>query len=98
MRAFISKEKLDIEAFITRHAGQDVTDTTLPDSVMKKFCFRPDVPNYRILISENGELPWQESQYISLFIEDEDDKEICIKHVFLCMPLPSGTSILIYDI
>lgn len=97
VRAFISQEKLDIEAFITKYNGQSV-NTLLPHSAIKKFCFRPDVPSYRILISENGELPWEKNQYISLFIEDEDDKEICIKHVCLCMALPYVASILIYDI
>lgn len=99
VRAFISKEKLDVEAFITKYTGQDADflDILLPHSVMK-FCFRLDVPSYRILVSENGELPWEENQYISLFIEDEDDKEVCIKHICLCMPLPSVTSVLIYDI
>lgn len=98
LRAFISKEQLDVEAFITKYTGQVLMDTVLPRTPMKKFCFRPDIPNYRILVSENGELPWEENQYISLFIEDEDNKEVCIKHVCLCVPLPSGTSILIYDI
>lgn len=114
MRAFISEEKLDVEAFITKYndqnvlqhidqdvlqySDQDLMDILLPHSPIKKFCFRRDVPSYRILVSENGELPWEENQYISLFIEDEDDKEVCIKHVCLCMPLPSVTSIIIYDI
>lgn len=98
VRAFISQEKLDVEAFITKYTGQSDMDTLLPHSAIKKFCFRPDVPSYRILISEIGELPWEKNQHISLFIEDEDDKEICIKHVCLCMPLPSVASVLIYDI
>ncbi|KAG1943316.1 hypothetical protein F2P79_014965, partial [Pimephales promelas] len=75
MRAFISKEKLDVEAFITKYTGQVLMDTVLPHTTMKTFCFRPDIPNYRILVFENAELPWEENQYISLFIEDEDNKD-----------------------
>ncbi|KAK2872535.1 hypothetical protein Q8A67_022432 [Cirrhinus molitorella] len=52
VRAFISQEKLDVEAFITKYNSQDLIDTLLPHSAMKKFCFRPEVPSYRILISE----------------------------------------------
>lgn len=98
VRAFITQEKLDVEAFIAKYDGQDMADILLPNSPVKKFCFRPEVPSYRILISENCELPWEKNQYISLFIEDEDDKEICVKHIRLCMPLPYVASILIYDI
>ncbi|KAI7795773.1 hypothetical protein IRJ41_005858 [Triplophysa rosa] len=32
MRAFISKEKLDVEAFIAKYPGKDMTDTLLPHS------------------------------------------------------------------
>ncbi|XP_016085052.1 cytochrome b ascorbate-dependent protein 3 [Sinocyclocheilus grahami] len=52
VRAFISQEKLDVEAFITKYEG--MMDTLLPHSAMKKFFFRPDVPSCRILISENA--------------------------------------------
>ncbi len=97
VRAFITQEKLDVEAFITK-CNDQIMDILLPHSAIKTFCFRPDVPSYRILVSENGELPWEKNQHISLFIEDEDDKEICIKHICLCMPLPYAASIFIYDI
>lgn len=97
IRVFLTKSKLEVDAFIVRLESQGRTSLPYANGV-RRFCFRGDVLGHRILASQTRQLPWEEDQHISIFIEDEDDERICSKHVCICMPLSCPTAIILYDV
>ncbi|KAJ7988506.1 hypothetical protein DPEC_G00324270 [Dallia pectoralis] len=64
----------------------------------KKFNFRKDVQSVRMLPWQSQELPWVENQYVTIFVEDENDENICSRQIVQCMALSSPVNLILFDV
>lgn len=92
----------ELEAFITSHAVagndevQDQSSSGLPGG--KTFTFKKHVNWVRVLASQTQEIPWEPRHFLSVFVEDEDDENICSKQIILNMALRAPVTVLLYDV
>ncbi|KAM9517415.1 uncharacterized protein ACWYII_044386 [Salvelinus alpinus] len=101
IRAFLSNAKLEIDAFIVSNAATGSSDTLTKLQQQpggKKFNFRKDVQCVRVLALQSQELPWVDNKFISVFVEDENDENICSRQIVQCMALSSPVSFIVYDV
>lgn len=101
MRIYIMEKEEEIDAFITSQvvAANDVDDHSLsglPGG--KKFTFRKDVSCLRVLASQTQEVPWEPQRFLSVFVEDEEDENICSKQLVHNMALSAPITVLLYDV
>lgn len=97
VRVFVTDKALEIDAFISSESGGDGTvSPVLPGD--KKFSFRKDVDCIRALASRTQEVPWEAQHFVSIFVEDEDDENICSKQIIHNMALSAPVTVLLYDV
>lgn len=90
----MADKSLEIDAFIT---SQSDGDNLMPPED-KKFSFKSDIKSIRVLASQTQEVPWDANQILSVFVEDEDDENICSKQILLNMALSAPVTVLLYDV
>ncbi|KAI4816205.1 hypothetical protein KUCAC02_008542 [Chaenocephalus aceratus] len=96
IRLFITKESCEMDAFITSHSAGRPED--------KRFLFRKDVDDtqvlvsIRVLASQTEEVPWEPHNFVSAFVEDENDMNICGKKIIHNMVLSAPLTVLVYDV
>lgn len=92
VRVFITEKAQEIDAFIaSAQSGEDQSEN-------KKFAFRKDVSCVRVPASQTQEVPWEPERFLSVFVEDEDDENICSKQILLNMALSAPITVLLYDV
>lgn len=97
LRVFVTEMALEIDAFITSQSGcDDRSSSLLPGD--RKFIFRTDTKCVRVLASETQEVPWLAHHFLSIFVEDEDDENICSKHIVHNVVLSAPITVLLYDV
>ncbi|KAL7376682.1 hypothetical protein ABVT39_013474 [Epinephelus coioides] len=97
VRVFVTEKALEIDAFIaSQSGGNDKISSVLPGG--KKFSFRKDIQCVRVLASQTQEVPWEAQHFLSVFVEDEDDENICSKQIIHNMALSSPVTVLLYDV
>ncbi|GLD51711.1 uncharacterized protein AKAME5_000471200 [Lates japonicus] len=97
VRVFVTDKTQEIDAFITSVSGsKDKILSVLPGG--KKFSFRKDITCIRVLASQKQEVPWEADHFVSIFVEDEDDENICSKQIIHNMPLTAPVTVLLYDV
>lgn len=101
VRVFVTDKAVEIDAFITSQSGGD--DKTLKSlkSVLpgdKKFNFKKVTNCVRVLASQTQEVPWEPQHFLSIFVEDEDDENICSKQIIHNMALSAPVTVLLYDV
>ena len=96
VRVFIMDKAQEIDAFITSQTDDDKSPSVLPGG--KKFSFRKDISCVRALASQTQEVPWESERFLSVFVEDEDDENICCKQIILNMALSAPVTVLLYDV
>ncbi|CAG5867599.1 unnamed protein product [Menidia menidia] len=96
VRAFITEEAQQIDAFITSQTDAHKSLPALPG--VKKFSFRKEISCVRVLASQTQEVPWEPRRFLSVFVEDEDDENVCCKQIMLNMALSAPVTVLLYDV
>lgn len=99
VRVFIMEKAEEIDAFITSQSGDgdDGKSLCAPPGA-KKFVFRKDVSCVRVLASQTQEVPWELERFLSLFVEDEEDENVCSKQIIHNMSLSAPVTVLLYDV
>lgn len=100
VRVFVTEKALELDAFIALQAGGDDKSwknlPTLPGD--KKFIFKKDTKSERVLASQSQQIPYVAEHFLSVFVEDEDDQEICSKQIMHNMKMSAPFSVLLYDV
>lgn len=97
VRVFVTEKALEMDAFIaSQSGGNEKISSVLPGG--KKFIFRKDVKSVRVLASKTEEVPWVANHFLSVFVEDEDDENICSKKIIHNMALSAPGTVLLYDV
>ncbi|KAI3362123.1 hypothetical protein L3Q82_012449 [Scortum barcoo] len=84
VRVFVTEKAAEIDAFIASQSGADDESLRNFQSVLtggKKFSFKKDIECVRVLASQTQEVPWEPQRFLSIFVEDEDDENICSKQM-----------------
>ncbi|XP_074474778.1 lysosomal membrane ascorbate-dependent ferrireductase CYB561A3-like [Sebastes fasciatus] len=101
VRVFVTDKSLEMDAFIaSQSGGNDKITAVLPGG--KKFIFRKEVKHVRVLASQTQPVPLESnpinaSHFVSVFVEDEEDENICSKQIMHNMPLSGAATLLLYD-
>lgn len=100
IRVFVTKEALEIDAFIVARpvAGDVVSKIKEHVPGSKKFNFREDMACIRVPATRSQEFPWEEHQFLSIFVEDEDDGKVCSKQIIQSMAITAPVTVLLYDV
>ncbi|KAM7392521.1 hypothetical protein PAMA_007572 [Pampus argenteus] len=93
VRVFVADKALEIDAFIASEPGDK---STPPEG--KKFSFKSDIKCIRVLASQTQEVPWEAHHFLSVFVESEDNENICSKQILHNMALSSPVTVLLYDV
>lgn len=94
---FITEKAQEIDAFIASfQSDEDPSASENPGD--KKFAFRKDVSCVRVPASQTQEVPWEPERFLSVFVEDEDDENVCSKQILLNMALSAPVTVLLYDV
>lgn len=100
VRVFVTEKALEIDAFVTSQSGAEdeswKRSSVLPGD--RKFSFRKDASCVRVLASQTQEVPWDADHFLSVFVEDEDDENICSKQIMHNMALSAPVTVLLYDV
>ncbi|KAK5852353.1 hypothetical protein PBY51_023827 [Eleginops maclovinus] len=97
IRVFITKEPCEMDAFITSESeGSEKVLPVLPGD--KRFLFRENVACIRVLASRTEAVPWEAHNFISAFVEDEDDMNICGKKILHNLVMDAPVTVLVYDV
>ncbi|MEQ2293327.1 hypothetical protein AMECASPLE_032195 [Ameca splendens] len=99
VRVFIMEKAQEIDAFITSQSDQgddEKSPSELPGSI--KFSFRMDISCVRVLALQTQEVPWEPERFLSVFVEDEEDENICSKQIIHNMSLSAPVTVLLYDV
>lgn len=92
---FVTEKPLEIEAIITSEAEEPSSSVLSSD---KKFSFWKNIECVRVLASRSQEVKWEAQHYVSIFVEDEDDENICSKQVTHNVVLSAPVTVLLYDV
>lgn len=95
VRVFLTDKPLAIDAIITSESKKDDHNPAVL-STDKKFSFWKDVSCTRVLASESREV--KHDHYMNIFVEDEDDENICSKQILHNVVASAPFNILIYDV
>ncbi|KAG8010538.1 hypothetical protein GBF38_009647 [Nibea albiflora] len=100
VRVFVTEQALELDAFIAlQDGGDDKSWKNLPKLPGdKKFIFKKDIKSDRVLASQNQQIPYVADHFLSVFVEDEDNQEICSKQIMHNMKLTAPFSVLLYDV
>lgn len=102
VRVFVSENPLEIDRVIGLYSGGEETSPswksffTFPGE--KKFSFRTDTQGVRVLASQTHEVAWKPEHFLSVFVEDEQDENICSKQIMHNMKPKAPTNVLLYDL
>lgn len=97
VRVFVTEKAVELDAFIVSESGPiDKLASVLP--LDKKFTFKKDVKCIRVLASQTQEVPWEADHYASIFVEGDDDENICSRQIIHNMALSAPVTVLLYDV
>ncbi|KAF0031726.1 hypothetical protein F2P81_016281 [Scophthalmus maximus] len=97
VRVFITEKAVEIDGFVTSEpGGDDKISPTLPED--KKSCFKTDINFIRVLASQTREVPWEAQHFVSIFVEDDDDQDICSRNIIHNMAMSAPVTVLLYDV
>lgn len=95
---YVTEKALDMVAFVP---SQEVLSNTAEAAAFpedKRFIFRKDLKCTYVLPSQMQEVPWVHNHFLSVFVEDEDGREICCKQLMHNMPLSTAITVLVYNV
>ncbi|KAM8742952.1 uncharacterized protein AB9X84_017429 isoform 2-T2 [Acanthopagrus schlegelii] len=102
VRVFVTEKALEMDAFIAPQTAADDKSWKKSLSVLpadKKFSFNKDAKCVRVLASQTQPVPWEQDHFLSVFVEDEDDQNICSKQIMHNMALrTSPVVVLLYHV
>lgn len=98
VRVFLRSKALEMDAFIMSQSGADEKKSESVPPADKKFTFRKDAVCIRVLASQTQAVPWDPQHFLSVFVEDEDDENICDKMIINNMALSAPVTVLLYDV
>ncbi|XP_070408086.1 uncharacterized protein [Nothobranchius furzeri] len=75
--------------------GADGEKSVAPED--KKFIFRKEFSFLRVLASQTQEVPW-EQRFLSVFVEDDEDENVCSKQIIHNMALNAPITVFLYDV
>lgn len=98
VRVFVTEKAMQMEALIVSESGpiDKLTNSVLP--LDKKFTFKKDVKCIRVLASQTQEVPWEADHFVSVFVEGDDDENICSRQIIHNMALSAPVTVLLYDV
>ncbi|KAK2888056.1 hypothetical protein Q8A73_019504 [Channa argus] len=97
VRVFVTEKALEIDAVLTSESKGDEHGSSVL-STDKKFSFWKDADCIRVLASQTQEVKWEPQHFVSIFVEDEDDENICTKQIVHNMVPNAPVSVLLYDV
>lgn len=101
VRVFVTEKALEMDAFIAPQTAADDKSWKKSLSVLpadKKFCFNKGAKCVRVLASQTQPVPWEQDHFVSVFVEDEDDHNICSKQIMHNVALSVPCPVLLYDV
>ncbi|CAJ1070408.1 unnamed protein product [Xyrichtys novacula] len=98
IRVYIREKALAMDAFITSESGADEEKSLSASPADKKFPFKKDEACIRVLASQTQDIPLGAQNFLSVFVEDEDDEKVCAKKIILNMALSAPVTVLLYDV
>ena len=101
VRVFVTEKALELDAFIAPQTAADDKSWKKSLSVLpadKKFSFNKDAKCVRVLASQTQPVPWEQDHFLSVFVEDEDDQNICSKQIMHNVALSVACPVLLYDV
>ncbi|KAJ0057095.1 hypothetical protein NL108_002011 [Boleophthalmus pectinirostris] len=98
VRVYVTETNLEMDAFVsTANVPSDSAEAVAYPGG-KKFIFRKEMKCTRVQASQTLEVPWVRNHFVSVFVEDDDDEEICYKQLIQNMTLPSPMCVLVYNV
>lgn len=101
VRVFITETAAEIDDFLVSQSDDDGSNEEKIHPVFpggKKFTFKKDIDCVRVLASQTKEVPWAPEKFLSVYVEDEDDENICSKQIIQSMALSAPITVLLYDV